>query len=92
MKTKPNHSWADGQGSPKAHICNCIGCCEKCGGCRTDPRHAKVCDEVTRLKEQIADAYRRAEQPEYRNCPRCGASQQGANIRATELGCIFCLD
>jgi len=26
-----------------------------------------------------------------RVCPRCGA-KQGANLRATELGCIFCAD
>ena len=37
------------------HVCNCIGCCEKCGGCRTDPRHtADVCGKIAALQAERA--------------------------------------
>lgn len=40
-----------------AHICNCMGCCEKCGGCRTDPRHALVCERVAQARADINNAF-----------------------------------
>lgn len=44
-----------------SHICNCIGCCQKCGGCRTNPRHALVCDKVTKAQQDIKDAFDEAQ-------------------------------
>jgi len=50
-------SWLQGAnqstaGMEKLHACNCIGCCEKCGMCRTDPRHAGNCDKVAEWRSQ----------------------------------------
>ena len=45
--------WASSFGIPNTHVCNCIGCCEKCGGCRTDPRHtADVCGKIAALQAE----------------------------------------
>jgi hypothetical protein len=36
-----------GVNAQNAHVCNCIGCCEKCGMCRTDGRHSVVtCEKM----------------------------------------------
>jgi hypothetical protein len=49
-----NSSW---QGSSDAHVCNCIGCCNVCGHCRTDPRHTtKACKKIAATRETIKDA------------------------------------
>ena len=38
------------------HVCNCIGCCERCGMCRTDPRHdAVTCAKIADLNAQRAE-------------------------------------
>lgn len=34
------------------HACNCIGCCVKCGQCRTAPWHEKTCDKTASLEKQ----------------------------------------
>ena len=39
----------------RPHVCNCIGCCERCGMCRTDPRHdAATCVRIAHLNAQRA--------------------------------------
>jgi hypothetical protein len=43
-----NAAWSGGD----AHVCNCVGCCKKCGHCRTDPKHtAQACKEIQRANE-----------------------------------------
>lgn len=32
-----------------AHACHCIGCCTKCGQCRTAPWHAATCRQIAAL-------------------------------------------
>jgi hypothetical protein len=36
----------------QAHVCHCIGCCTKCGHCRTDLKHTpEACKEIQRANE-----------------------------------------
>lgn len=42
----------------KFHICNCIGCCPRCGSCATNPTHTKeLCDMLQRHKTEREDYY-----------------------------------
>lgn len=50
-------SWTGGE---SGHICNCIGCCPKCGSCITNPQHtADACEflqkQAAERKEFFAD-------------------------------------
>jgi hypothetical protein len=43
--------------TPRAHVCNCIGCCKVCGHCRTDPKHTpEACKKIAAAREIIKDA------------------------------------
>ena len=46
------YSYATG-GNEDAHVCDCIGCCQRCGGCRTDPKHtSSYCDLLVRQRDE----------------------------------------
>lgn len=39
-----------------AHVCNCIGCCDRCGHCLTDPAHTRqYCALLQRQKRERED-------------------------------------
>lgn len=41
-----------------AHICNCIGCCPRCGSCITNPGHTmELCDMLVRHKAEREGLY-----------------------------------
>lgn len=40
-------------GDDLPHVCNCIGCCERCGTCRTWPGHTRrYCDLLVAQAEE----------------------------------------
>lgn len=41
-----SNTWLNSSGSDEGHICNCIGCCDKCGSCRTAPWHTEAYCEL----------------------------------------------
>lgn len=53
MKDQDNTStqWYRERGG-RAHRCNCIGCCAKCGTCRTAPWHTHEYCELVQEQEQ----------------------------------------
>lgn len=50
----------------RAHQCNCVGCCTKCGTCRTAPWHThEYCELVQRQEQERVELVlrQRAEAP-----------------------------
>lgn len=47
-------SWVGGD---RGHLCNCIGCCQKCGMCRTHPDHVPdICGLRQRQQKELEAA------------------------------------
>jgi hypothetical protein len=43
------------------HVCNCIGCCDKCGHCLTSPAHTPAyCELLQRQAREREDFLNRA--------------------------------
>jgi hypothetical protein len=38
-------------GTGQGHVCNCIGCCKKCGQCLTAPWHSATCGSIAALNK-----------------------------------------
>lgn len=53
VKNKADSSTSFCSNCHPTHVCNCIGCCKRCGMCRTSPWHARACDRIAALNGQI---------------------------------------
>jgi len=50
------YGYAAGGNTPPAHQCNCIGCCQRCGTCRTWPGHTpEYCDLLVKQRAERED-------------------------------------
>jgi hypothetical protein len=45
-----------------SHSCNCIGCCKKCGRCRTSPWHNEMCGQWQQMDAANARVLKRLEE------------------------------